>query len=101
MFAKLGDYLTENNIQRPTRYISPSGEEFVVMPARDYTLLTGLDTDTLPVVESFDILTSTKESDHKIGKRGEEALPDTSGGNISALAHLRLEEEIRIEDLPL
>src|SRR3989344_1968721 len=50
MFAKLGDYLNEHNIQRPTRYVTASGEEFVVLPAKEYSLLTGIDIEALPTM---------------------------------------------------
>lgn len=56
------------------------------MPVKDYMLLTGLDTDTLPVVEVSDTVTNVRGEDR---------------GNFSALVHLKLEEEIRVDDLPL
>ena len=86
MLTKLGYYLGQQSIRKPVRYITSSGEEFVVMPAKDYALLTGLDTAILPVAEVSDTVTSVRGEDR---------------GNFSALAHLQLEDEIRVDNLPL
>lgn len=93
MFAKLGDYLDEHNIQRPTRYVSSSGDEFVVLPAREYALITGIDVDTLPTMESSDIISKSEEE-------VKESLPHEAG-SASLLAAMPLEEEFHIDRLPL
>ena len=93
MFAKLGDYLDEYNIQRPTRYVSSSGEEFVVLPAKEYSLLTGIDIDTLPTMESFDSVPHVPE---EIKER-----VSNEAGSAAALAAMPLEEEFDIDRLPL
>ncbi|OGZ45932.1 MAG: hypothetical protein A3J54_02910 [Candidatus Ryanbacteria bacterium RIFCSPHIGHO2_02_FULL_45_13b] len=92
MFAKLGDYLDGHNIQRPTRYVSLSGEEFVVLPAKEYTLLTGIDVETLPTMEPSDIVSNVPEETE-----------EEQGGvaSASALAAMPLEEEFDIDRLPL
>ncbi|OGZ54824.1 MAG: hypothetical protein A3H64_00810 [Candidatus Ryanbacteria bacterium RIFCSPLOWO2_02_FULL_45_11c] len=92
MFAKLGDYLDEHNIQRPTRYVSASGEEFVVLPAKEYSLLTGIDIEALPTMESFDTVSSVPE---EIKEDYKEI------GSASVLATISLEEEFNIDRLPL
>ncbi|OGZ44145.1 MAG: hypothetical protein A3J55_04020 [Candidatus Ryanbacteria bacterium RIFCSPHIGHO2_02_FULL_45_17b] len=93
MFAKLGDYLDEYNIQRPTRYVSSSGEEFVVLPAKEYSLLTGIDIETLPTMESFDSVPHVPE---EIKER-----VSNEAGSAAALAAMPLEEEFDIDRLPL
>lgn len=91
MFAKLGDYLDEHNIQRPTRYISASGEEFVVLPAKEYSLLTGIDVEALPIMETFDTVPSSAPEEKDFNETG----------SASILAAIPLEEEFSIDRLPL
>ena len=92
MFAKLGDFLTEHNVRRPMRYVSASGDEFVVLPAKEYSLLTGIDIEALPTMESFDIVSNVPEETE-----------EEQGGvaSASALAAMPLEEEFDIDRLPL
>ena len=92
MFAKLGDYLNQNNIQRPMRHITASGEVFVVLPAKEYTLLTGIDIDTLPMMEISDTVSH-------IPQEQEEEEPEASSASV--LAALQLEDEIGVDRLPL
>ncbi len=95
MFAKLGDYLEDHNIQRPTRYVSASGDEFVVLPAKEYTLLTGIDIKDLPTMETFDTV-----SDMPVLQE-EEKNEDQETSSASALASILLEDEIGVDRLPL
>lgn len=116
MFAKLGDYLDEHNIQRPMRYVSSSGEGFVILPARDYTILTGIDADALPMVDVFDTVSDTRggyeetaptEDEHEetlVPYGGKESSFASEGDDYKGafvLANLQLEEEISVENLPL
>ena len=95
MFAKLGDYLNEHNIQRPTRYVTASGEEFVVLPAKEYSLLTGIDIEALPTMELSDIVSNVPEETEETKENHEEM------SSASVLADMPLEEEFSIERLPL
>lgn len=96
MFAKLGDYLTENNIRRPMRYRAPSGEEFVVLPRGEYALLTGIDVDTLPMVGTFGIIPDITETEKNISSP---IANETTSASV--LAFMQLEDEIGVDRLPL
>lgn len=91
------------------RFVAASGEQLVIMPLREYTILTGADAENLPILDVFDTVEETDsrkisvESENErqqdtmsleMNKRGEEM-------GVSALAHLQLEEEIGVEHLPL
>jgi len=95
MFAKLGDFLTEHNVRRPMRYVSASGDEFVVLPAKEYSLLTGIDIEALPTMESFDIVSNVPEEVEEIKENRGELVP------ASTLATISLEEEFGVDRLPL
>ena len=109
MFAKLGDYLTQNNIQRPTRFLTPSGESFVVLPAREYTLLTGIDIDTLPIADPFDSVPDVPEEEitpppallRNAKRAGSLPLEKGEEEGFSSLAFIPLEDEISVDRLPL
>lgn len=115
MFAKLGDYLDDHNIQQPMRYVSSSGEEFVILPTRDYTILTGIDAGALPMVDVFDTVPDTRGEHEETAptEEHEETLAPQGGEeplfvserddykSAFALASLQLEEEISVENLPL
>jgi hypothetical protein len=102
MLTKLGAYLDQQPIKRTIRFTAPSGEKFVVMPVKEYTMLTGIDVDTLPMAEIPDSISEgARETDSSAHTRNTET--DTSGefGRFSALAHIPLEEEIGVDKLPL
>lgn len=95
--------MEQQKITKPVRYAAASGEEFVVMPARDYTVLTGIDADMLPTLEVFDTVVNKAEQgnfDTK-GNKATEMNEHREAEGVSALAHLTLEEEIGVENLPL
>lgn len=73
------------------------------MPAKDYALLTGLDTDTLPVMEVSDTVTSIAQveesEEEKQNSPGISSASET--GSAWALATISLEEEISVDRLPL
>ncbi len=115
MFSPIAQFI-KNRI-RPSLYAPPDGRRLVVMEAEDYEALSGVEASTLPV---FEFETGDKES-QGAGEEGGDAqvpLPYDAGvdaldnvGNTegnekdgtigSRLAGMRLEEEIRIDDLPL
>lgn len=108
MLTKLGTFLNAQPIRRAMRFVAASGEQFVVMPLREYTVLTGADAENLPILDVFDMVEEagtgkvSGESENEerdttsleMNERGEEM-------GVSALAHLELEEEIGVEHLPL
>ena len=87
MFTKLGTYLNSQPLRSAARFFTASGEEFVVMPAREYTLSTGIAAENLPVLDIFDTVEVEKEIEKE--EKSEQ------------LAHLPLEEEMGVDALPL
>lgn len=81
-----------HSITRAVRCATESGDVFVIMPARDYTLLTGIDPLALPAIELSD---TVDQGGEVVDKHDDQKL---AGSN---LARMRLEEEIAVEDLPL
>ena len=72
----------------------------MVLPAREYTLLTGIDAETLPEAETFDTVSSIGEVEMEKAEAIVEAREGESV-SASALAALSLEEEMSVERLPL
>jgi hypothetical protein len=126
MLAKVGSYLKQQNIQGPVQFISPSGEKFVIMPAKEYTILTGINVDSLPGDNASAIISNIADDhiDEDLVSSEDQAPNNTTvnenehmqarnttmpnhhtrqgeEGKASALAQLQLEEEINIDDLPL
>ncbi|MEK7173959.1 MAG: hypothetical protein AAB710_02650 [Patescibacteria group bacterium] len=95
-FTKLGTFLNSQPIRSAARVRAASGEEFVLMPIHEYTVLTGIDADNLPLLSLFDTVSEESEDNSVIV---ENAAVETRQADI--LAHIPLEEEISVTALPL
>lgn len=121
MFSPIAQFIKSRI--RPSLYTVPDGRKLVVMEADDYEALSGVEASSLPIFEfeaskAIPVEGDVEDFGNASGGAGQTPLPYGGGvdasdnvGNTegnekdgtigSRLASMQLEEEIRIDDLPL